>query len=80
VTDDATAEAMRLHLRTTHNLPEPAGALALAALVAERNQMGGRKVALIQTGGNVDASTLATVLSGGTPVPPSARRPLTPTA
>jgi threonine dehydratase len=70
--EDAAAEAMRLQFRTTHNVPEPAGALALAALLTEREQARGRRVALIQTGGNVDSATFATVLTGRTPAPPSA--------
>jgi threonine dehydratase len=73
ISEDATAEAMRLHFRATHNVPEPAGALALAALLAERDAAGGRRVALVQTGGNIDADTLATVLEGRTPAPPSVR-------
>ena len=73
VSEDAAAEAMRLHLRATHNLPEPAGSLALAGLLAERDRAAGRTVALIQTGGNVDDSTVATVLAGQTPLPPSKR-------
>jgi threonine dehydratase len=76
VSDDAAAEAMRLHLRATHNLPEPAGSLALAGLLADPDRVNGRTVALIQTGGNVDNSTVATVLAGGTPVPPSKRASL----
>lgn len=69
ISEDATADAMRLLLRATHNVAEPAGALALAALLAEGGD--GRRVALIQTGGNVDSRTLATVLDGRTPAPPS---------
>jgi threonine dehydratase len=64
---------MRLHLQATHNMPEPAGALALAALLAEGDRVRGKRVAIIQTGGNVDAATLATVLEGRTPLPPSRR-------
>jgi len=54
-------------LRATHNLPEPAGAIGLAALLRERERQRGRRVAVVLTGGNVDARTLATVLAGGTP-------------
>ncbi len=73
VSDDAAAEAMRLHFRATHNVPEPAGALALAALLAERDANRGKRVALVQTGSNIDADVLGTVLAGGTPAPPSER-------
>jgi threonine dehydratase len=69
VPDDACAEAMRLTLRTTHQLPEPAGALALAGLMVERDRMAGKRVAVIQSGGNCDASILAEILAGSTPRP-----------
>jgi threonine dehydratase len=72
VGEDAAADAMRLQFRTTHNVPEPAGALALAGLLTETDHARGKRVALIQTGGNIDAATLATVLDGRTPAPPSA--------
>jgi threonine dehydratase len=67
IPDAATAEAMRLMLCATHNLTEPAGALALAGLLAERDRQRDRRVGLILTGGNVDAATLAAVLAGRTP-------------
>ena len=51
----------------THNVPEPAGALALAGLLAERPQAVGKRVAVIQTGGNADAGLLTDVLAGHTP-------------
>jgi threonine dehydratase len=38
-------------------------------LAAERDRMAGKKVAVIQTGGNVDSDMLVEVLGGGTPVP-----------
>ncbi|HET8583206.1 MAG TPA: threonine dehydratase [Jatrophihabitans sp.] len=73
ISEDETAEAMRQQFRGTHNVPEPAGALGLAALLSEADRAHGKRVALIQTGGNVDATTFATVLDGRTPPPPSAR-------
>ncbi len=69
VTEDACADAMRLHFASTHNVPEPAGALGLAGLLAEREKARGTRVAVIQTGGNVDSATLGTVLAGRTPTP-----------
>jgi threonine dehydratase len=62
VSDEETAAAMRLLYRTTHNLAEPAGAIALAAL-ANQHPRGGR-VAVILSGGNVDADVFAKVLCG----------------
>lgn len=67
VTDAEIAEAMRLLYRATHNLAEGAGAAALAALMQERATMAGRKVAVICSGGNIDAGAFATVLEGGVP-------------
>jgi threonine dehydratase len=69
VPEDATAEAMRVLLRTTHQLPEPSGAIALAALLAERERQAGRRVGVIMSGGNCDTDILGTVLSGRTPTP-----------
>ena len=67
VSEDAAAEAMRLMFRTTHNVPEPAGSVALAGLLAERDRQQGHRVAVIHTGGNVDADQLSAVLAGRTP-------------
>lgn len=67
ISEDDGAQAMRALFAATHNVPEPAGALALAGLLAERSAMAGKRVAVIQTGGNADEGLLITVLSGGTP-------------
>jgi threonine dehydratase len=47
VSEDAAAEAMRVMFATTHNAPEPAGSVALAGLLAERQQVTGRRVAVL---------------------------------
>ena len=67
VSEDAVAEGMRTLHRTTHNTAEPAGAIALAGLVSERERRAGQRVAIVVTGGNVDMPMLAEVLAGGTP-------------
>jgi threonine dehydratase len=67
VSEDATADAVRLLLSTTHNIAEPAGAIALAGLLSERELMQGRRVAVIQSGGNIDGPMLAQILAGQTP-------------
>ena len=67
VSEDDAAQAMRLLLATTHSVAEPAGAMALAGLFQEKDWAAGRKVAVVQTGGNADASLLVQVLSGVTP-------------
>jgi len=67
VSEDEIAEAIRAYYSDTHNLAEGAGAAALAGLMKERSPMDGRKVGLILSGGNVDATPFATLLGGGTP-------------
>jgi len=62
VSETAIRAAMRHYFTDTHNVVEGAGAAPLAALLAEREAMRGRKVALIASGGNVDASVFAEVL------------------
>jgi threonine dehydratase len=67
VTEQEIAEAMRAHFEDTHNVVEGAGAAPLAALLKERAQMQGKRVALIVSGGNIDREVFAEVLAGGTP-------------
>ncbi len=67
ISEDDAAEAMRVLFSATHNVAEPAGALALAGLLAERSRAAGKRVAVIQTGGNADAGLLLQVLAGHTP-------------
>jgi threonine dehydratase len=62
VSEDAIADAMRALFTDTHNVAEGAGAAPLAALLKERETMRGRKVALIQSGGNVDLALFQRVL------------------
>jgi threonine dehydratase len=69
VSDDQCAEAIRVLYKTTHNLAEPAGAVALAGLLAERDSQLGRRVGVTLTGGNLDASLLTQILAGTTPAP-----------
>ncbi len=62
VSEEAAAEAMALMYRSTHNLAEPAGSLALAGALAEREHLAGRRVAVVHTGGNCDADVLLRAL------------------
>ena len=64
MSEEQAAEAMTLMYRSTHNLAEPAGSLALAGLLAERDRVAGRRVAVVHTGGNADFSVLATAFEG----------------
>jgi threonine dehydratase len=63
VTDDEVEGAMRALFADTHNVAEGGGAAALAALLQERDEMRGRKVAVILSGGNVDSDVYARVLT-----------------
>ena len=69
VADDQVAEAIRVYFADTHNVAEGAGAAPLAALLAERERMAGRKVGVILCGGNIDSDWMGEVLAGGTPAP-----------
>jgi threonine dehydratase len=63
VPESAIAEAIRVLLRTTHNLAEGAGAAGLAGLFALRDVLAGKTVAVILSGSNIDATTLRRVLT-----------------
>ena len=69
VSEDEIADAMRAIYAETHNVAEGAGAAAFAALLQEREQQAGKRVAAILTGGNVDAEVFRAVLGGECPRP-----------
>ncbi len=63
VTDVEIAAAMRALYTDTHNVAEGAGAAGFAAILQERAQLGGKCVAAIVSGGNVDLPVLNKVLA-----------------
>lgn len=63
VSDGEIAHALRVLLRTTHNLAEGAGAAGLAGLIALRDQLAGKTVAVVLSGSNIDEPTLRRVLA-----------------
>jgi threonine dehydratase len=63
VSEAEIRRAMRILYTDTHNLAEGAGAAALAAALQERNRLRGRRVAVIQSGGNIDRALFAQVLT-----------------
>ncbi len=63
VEESVIRAAMRHLFTDTHNVAEGAGAAALAAVIRESAGLQGRRVAVIQTGGNVDRSVFAGVLA-----------------
>jgi len=64
VSDTEVAAAMRAIFAMTHNVAEGAGAAAYAAAWRERETLGGLRVGISVTGGNVDSSLFADVLAG----------------
>jgi threonine dehydratase len=63
VAEAEIADAMRIILSTTHNLVEGAGAAGLAGLMQLRDELAGKRVGIILSGGNVDAATLRRVVN-----------------
>jgi threonine dehydratase len=63
VSEPEIRAAMRHLFTDTHNLAEGAGAAALAGLLQEKDRMAGRKIAVIQSGGNIDRELYMSVLA-----------------
>jgi threonine dehydratase len=58
VTDDALRDATRIMISKTRNLVEPAGAAALAAVLADPARFAGRNVTIVCSGGNISPAQL----------------------
>ena len=67
LSEDDIAEAVRAYFQDTHNVAEGAGAAPLAGLMQERVRMTGKRVTVILSGGNIDASVYRRILAGETP-------------
>lgn len=61
--DDARA-AMRTLWQTTHQMPEPAGAISLAGLLGDPGRRPGAVTAVIMSGGNCDTDLVGRVILG----------------
>ena len=64
VSDDQIDSATAVMIEKTRTLVEAAGAAALAAALAMRDRLAGRKVALICSGGNISPAQLKALLTG----------------
>jgi threonine dehydratase len=64
VTDAEVAEAMRYAFSTLKLVVEPGGCVALTAALTGKIDVAGKTVAIVLSGGNVDPSLFAQVLSG----------------
>ena len=62
VEDDEIKAAILWHLKHTHNLVEGAGAASLAAAIKLREQLAGKKVVIIVSGGNLATEKLQQIL------------------
>jgi threonine dehydratase len=58
VSDDALRDATRAMIEKTRNLVEPAGAAALAAVLAHPARFAGRRVSIVCSGGNISPAQL----------------------
>lgn len=63
VTEAEMREAMRIIFSDTHNIAEGAGAAPFAAALQERDKLAGKKIAVIQSGGNIDRALFAEILA-----------------
>ncbi|HET8643188.1 MAG TPA: threonine/serine dehydratase [Pseudonocardiaceae bacterium] len=62
VSDDELRAATRLLIEKTRNLVEPAGAAALAAVLADPPRFAGRDIVLVCSGGNISPAQLLELL------------------
>ena len=64
VSEDEIRHAMKIYFSDTHNGAEGAGAAGLAAALEEKQQLAGKRVGLVLSGGNVDSEVFTAVLGG----------------
>jgi threonine dehydratase len=65
VSEEALRAATRTMIEKTKNLVEPAGAAALAAVLADPARFADRKVAIVCSGGNISPAQLVELWAGG---------------
>ena len=63
LTEAELEEGVRLALRATHNLAEGAGAASLAAAVKLRDQLQGKTVVAVMSGGNITIDVMRRILA-----------------
>jgi threonine dehydratase len=67
VSENEIRRAMRILFTDTHNAAEGAGAAPLAAALQERHRLAGKRVAVIQSGGNINRDVFAEMLAQAEP-------------
>jgi threonine dehydratase len=65
VTDDEVKAAMRYAFEKLKLVVEPGGAVGLAALLAGKLDVAGKRVGVVLSGGNVDPAMFAQILMEG---------------
>ena len=63
VSDAEIRRAMRILFTDTHNVAEGAGAAPFAGALKERDRLAGKRIAVIQSGGNIDRALFAEILA-----------------
>jgi threonine dehydratase len=63
VSEGEIAEGVRTLMKATHTMVEGAGAVGFAGLVKLREELAGKAVAIIISGGNIDSETLRRVMN-----------------
>ncbi len=66
LTEAELEEGVRMALRATHNLAEGAGGASLAAAVKLRDQLQGKKIVCVMSGGNMNLDVLRRILANPT--------------
>jgi threonine dehydratase len=67
VSEEGIQEAIRCYASTIHHMAEGAAAAPLAAAMSMCEELRGKRVGFVLTGGNIDTETLMHVLSGASP-------------
>ena len=67
VSDDEIAASIRMLIETAHQVVEGAGAASLAAAMQRRDELAGKNVGLIVSGGNITIEQLKRIVLGEKP-------------
>jgi threonine dehydratase len=67
VSDDQLADGIRLLIRMSRQVAEGAGAAAVAAAMIRRNELTGKSIGLILSGGNITIEQLSRILNNQAP-------------
>ena len=62
VSEDEIREAVRMALRYTHNLAEPAAVAPIAAACKLKTELKNRNVVMVMSGANIDTATLKSIV------------------